>query len=148
MSNESFKRDAMQQGREKINTSAELKSKFFFHWSLLSGATLTVLFPFIQKLAQKEGPLILGHLLKWSIILLMISLVTSSLRNLIASRGFWVVGKLNSTFSPSPKAHEEVIETLTSLSRFQKIIEWTSILTYIAALILIYLFTWPNLDLK
>ncbi len=71
---------------EDTNSSRELGVKFFFHWAILSGATLTLLIPFLTSQHISENiPSDLIPNIKITIISLIIALIAASLRNFILS---------------------------------------------------------------
>lgn len=123
--------------KEYFDISADLKSKFFFHWAILAGTTLTLIIPLITQVIEVRSSINDTDLLRISIISLMISLILSSFWNLISAVGFAVAGKQNN--------NQRTILNLNFLSRMQYSVMAIAILSYIFALILLYFFIDHNL---
>ena len=135
-------------GHDYINRSADLRIKFFFHWSLLSGATLGLIFPLLASLKASGVLFFCVEKLKFGIIFLLISLVLSSVRNFIAAQGYWYSGVFNlNSQNKVPQDSKKFISKMKLVSLTQKIIEGISVFGYILGLVLVYLFFWPHLGI-
>ena len=124
--------------RDYSDASADLKSKFFFHWAILSGATLTLLIPLITQIKTLNINLVNTCALQSAIIALIVSLIASSLYNLFSASGFAVVAREN--------ANQKSLISSKFLSRLLTyIIMPLAIFGYIIALMLLYYFINKNL---
>lgn len=73
---------------EDTKTARELGIKFFFHWTILSGATLTLLITFLSNVDIKKIQLHrYGLHIKIAIIVLILSLILAIIRNFIMIYG-------------------------------------------------------------
>lgn len=123
-----------------IEISIEMKNKFFFHWAILAGATLTLIIPFlIEENVLKKT---VGWLLevKIAIGLLVISLITASIRNLISARQIEIIGNCNLEKNSYLIVYFSIIDKVNHMSIFLSIIEFASIISYCGALTILYFF--------
>ncbi|NQU99585.1 MAG: hypothetical protein HQ538_02505 [Parcubacteria group bacterium] len=140
------KDDLEKKGLEQINFAANLRSKFFFHWSILSGATITLIIPLILEIKDSKGTILNKHDIKTSIILLLSAIIFSSIRNFFAAHGFWKTGMSNVRRAEGDnKEADRLFNSRTKLTPIQLAIETISITSYIFSLVLLYLFISKNL---
>jgi len=130
---------------KQIETATELRAKFFFHWAILSGATLTLVIPLLTQIKTTKESITSLCYLKIALVLLMITLVFASIRNFVAAHGFWMTGSFNLKRDKAPDAIERIVKKLNGMKYLQYSLEIISILGYIAALILLYIFIANNL---
>ena len=115
--------------------SIKSREKFFYHLSILSGATLTLLIPFISNI---KHPVYHVILLKISVICLLVSLILSSLRNF-----YFAKNQMNIIdYKASPD--EKNVLILLLKCRIE-IMEYIVILSFISSLIVLYFFIFPNI---
>ncbi len=126
-------------GNYQMNVSTELRYKFFFHWSLLAGATLTLIIPLLMEILKKDSLLYHVANVKIAIVLLISSLCFSSLRNYLASIGIWITAMTNL------QGGGVIPLKRILLSRIQYVIEILSITSYLVALILLFVFINSNI---
>ena len=131
---------------KQIETATELRAQFFFHWSLLSAGTLSLLIPLLTQIKTTNSVIVSPYYLQISIVLLICSLSMSSVRNFIAAQGFWMVGNFN---LKSQTEQQTELKDITKKLNIFKYIQWTneilSIIGYIMALVFLFLFISDNL---
>ncbi|MBI4086070.1 MAG: hypothetical protein HY433_02420 [Candidatus Liptonbacteria bacterium] len=113
--------------RKSLEYAFDAGLKFFLHWSLLAGGTLTLMIPFVQSL---KGVMVYRYLFIASEICLIISLISSSLVVFGASQISW---------SNATKAETK------GIAKMQGINYKVAIVAYIAGIILAFFFINANL---
>lgn len=138
------KKDEFEKSRElglkQVEIATDLRSRFFFHWSILSGATITLIIPLLLELKKRE---LLNESIniKITIILLATSLILSSLRNYIAAGNLWKSGLANLEKSAgNNQGYNDLLNKRFKMIPLQKTVEPLALLSYIASLIFLYIF--------
>lgn len=130
-------------GTDQIKQAADLRIKFFYHWSILSGATTTLVVPLITEIKSSNGVINAASYAKTSIILLLAVILLSSITNFLSANSIAATGRQN--IGAGGKSDSDYILRNKMFSRLQKTIQYTAIVGYIFALIILYLFISKNL---
>lgn len=132
-------------GNKQIDTSTEILTKFFFHWALLSGATLTLAIPLLTEIIKIKGCIQSTYLIKISIGLLIISLITASLRNLIGGHDFWISGMANLNPPKTGLEENKMVKKMNRLNYIQNAITGIATISYIIAIVILFVFVSANI---
>ncbi len=132
---------------EDTKVSRELGIKFFFHWTILSGATLTLLIPFLSSEQVKENIAQCSALYaKVAIISFIVSLISAALRNFVMMFGILDRAKINhkiaNDFSNALATNSDY-KSGESKDNFKvplRIIEFLAIFSFILGIISAYVF--------
>lgn len=125
--------------RFQLKQVVQIKSKFFLHWSLLAGATFTLLIPLIQNMFDDNVEVKNILLIRAGIILLIATLIFSSLRNLGYSK------VMRHTLMTNLKKDSVGLFERVSTKLVLRFLEIFAVLSYIVAIILITIFIDSNL---
>ena len=123
---------------EQMKFAAEFKSRFFQHWAILSGATLTLLIPFLQSI--KSENIATNKLSKINLVpfLLITSLILSSIEILMSSWGYQGSAKLNLDLKPKEERNQSMMLKILSVTK--RVIEIIAIFSYIIAVVMLSFF--------
>lgn len=132
-------------GLKQSTYAVELKTKFFFHWSILSGTTLTLIIPLLLEM-QKQNILCEVLSIKISILLLIISIIFSSIKNYLSSYSLWNSGLANLEESAiDNNKFNKLAKKVKTINYKQKILEPIPLIGYVFALIFLYVFMLNNI---
>ena len=123
-----------------IEIAIEMKNKFYLHWAILCGATLTLIIPFlIQANVLSEVNCWLLSI-RIALSLLILSLMTASIRNLVAAHQLEIIGNYNLEKNSYKLQYIQIIEKANKINIPLTIIEYTSIISYCTSLTIFYSF--------
>ncbi|KKP37801.1 MAG: hypothetical protein UR28_C0026G0007 [Candidatus Peregrinibacteria bacterium GW2011_GWF2_33_10] len=105
--------------------SNQLREKFFFHWAILAAGTFSLLIPFVQSLENIVSP----KLFIAVEILLILSIISSSLRNFFWAKTTWYWAEINAGITKNKKLKDKYHKFALSL-------EFFSIIFYIVGIFL------------
>ncbi len=123
-----------------VEIAIEMKSKFYLHWAILAGATLTLVIPFLTQISILNKAVNWMLQIKIAIGLLLISLITSSVRNLLSARQIEIIANNNLEKNSHRIEYFQIIDNVNQQGTILSLIEFTSIISYCVALTLLYLF--------
>src|SRR3990167_6397553 len=82
------------QAKSDTEFARELRTKFFFHWAILSGAAITLFIPFVSSETVKNNITSCSELyIHITFVSFILSLVLSSLRNLVLAENVLKLGE-------------------------------------------------------
>ncbi|HEY4509410.1 MAG TPA: hypothetical protein VJC15_00270 [Candidatus Paceibacterota bacterium] len=134
------------QGSKLLSRADELSGQFFFHWSLLIGATMTLFTPFIFSLLEKGEQIEAVYLIKVMYPVFIFAMIASSLRNFVSALGASKIGKVNLLIASGGELDKNFL-TLFKLPITLVIytLQVIAILGYIIGLVLVFVFILSNL---
>jgi|GEM_PF-4460341 hypothetical protein len=135
------------QAKEDTEFSRELRTKFFFHWAILSGVAITLFIPFLSSEVVKNNVDSSSELyVNATFIFLIISLLFSSLRNFLLAREILKLGqskysivKRLKEISSKPLTQEEELKT-SEPWKVTEIVGWIAIVSFVLGIISAYIF--------
>lgn len=110
---------------KEIRDARKYTERFFYHWAIVSGATLTVAINFAKDLVHLSFYNIL--FLRTALLLITISLPSALLSNLTSAR----------LTAKSPLDFHKHSNILNTLKFFCKLFSWAAVIFYIMGLILL-----------
>lgn len=123
----------------------KLAQSFYFHWSLLTAGTLTLIVTFLGSMIGKSFVLKNLRYVAIAILLLIISLIHSSLRNLFESNK---LQRIHYHELLSKEQYDQIYRgpsEILSEKIYWLYLELLPIASYITALILLFVFVTTNL---
>ena len=106
--------------------------KFFWHWSILAGGTLTLLVGYLKDISPL--PHTLALLFRWGLVGVLLSLILAPLSNLFSS---FVISRYAHLKDPEEEDVERLEKSIALFSRLRDISGVLAILVYCLGLILI-----------
>ncbi|OHA14691.1 MAG: hypothetical protein A2909_03305 [Candidatus Tagabacteria bacterium RIFCSPLOWO2_01_FULL_39_11] len=130
------------QAKSDTEFARELRTKFFFHWAILSGAAITLFIPFVSSETVKNNITSCSELyIHITFVSFILSLVLSSLRNLVLAENVLKLGE--SKFLIANKIKNNTVnigDKTVEPGSIQETLGYVAVILFIIGLISAYVF--------
>lgn len=142
MDNQKIIEEITKQAKRDTEFARELRTKFFFHWAILSGAAITLFIPFISSETVKNNITSCSKLyVHITFISFILSLVLSSLRNLVLAENVLKLGQSKYLIAEKIKTNTVKEGDKTAEPGFiQEMLGYAAIILFIVGIISAYIF--------